>query len=301
MSVSDPANRFENHRFRDVSYLVTINISALILNPVVVAYAIDPLVVTFWRCFFGALIFIAIALIAQPNFYRDFNRSQLGSMLVAGFALAVHFVSLMEGLYLLNLGVALAIMATGTIWTGLLGIILLKQILAPGQWAGLIVGSGGILLYAWIGGSLGDYNVYGLVWLLVSSLSFATYIVLGQKVRASTPNFAYVAVVFSVAAVISFLYAMATNHSLVPEHSSDWVGVALITFLGQIMVHSVSNLYLKHGEATLLQLTMLVQIPLGAVIGWLLFDQLIGVRLAPALLLVIMGLLVYLLSKAKAG
>ena len=301
MSESAPANRFENHRYRDVLYLVTINISALILNPVVVAYEIDPLVVTFWRCFFGALIFIAIALAAQPNFYQDINRSQWGFMLVAGFALACHFISLMEGLYLLSLGVALAIMATGTIWVGLLGIILLKQMLTSGQWAGLIIGFGGILLYAWIGDTLDNQNPAGLVWLLVSSLSFAIYIVLGQKIRPSTTNFAYVAVVFSVAAVISFLYAMATNHSLAPERSGDWIGIALITFLGQIMVHSISNLYLKHGEATLLQLSTLVQIPLGAVIGWLLFDQLSRIELVPALLLVIFGLVIYLLFKSKPG
>lgn len=299
MIFASAGDRIQDHRYRDLMYLVTINVSALILNPIVVAYAMDPLLVTFWRCFFGALIFIPIALITQPKFYKKINRSQWGFMLVAGITLAGHFIALMEGLYRVSLGVAVTIMSTGTIWVGLLGIILLKQRLTTGQWAGLIAGFSGILLYAYIGDSLEYKNSSALIWLLVSALSGAVYIVIGQKVRSNITNFAYVAVVFSVAGIISLIFSLATNHSITVEQSSDWVGIALITFFGQIMVHTVTNLYLKHGEASLLQLSVLVQIPLIAIIGWILFDQRIGIEVVPALLLTIVGLVIYNLTQPK--
>ena len=85
---------------------------------------------------------------------------------------------------------------------------------------------------------------------------------IGQKVRATMTNFAYVAVIFAVAAVVSLGYSLITQRPILVEKSSDWMGILLITFLGQILVHTVSNLYLKHGEAALLQLTTLIQIPL---------------------------------------
>lgn len=299
MTFASAGDRIQDHRYRDLMYLVTINVSALILNPIVVAYAMDPLLVTFWRCFFGALIFIPIALITQPKFYKKINRSQWGFMLVAGITLAGHFIALMEGLYRVSLGVAVTIMSTGTIWVGLLGIILLKQRLTTGQWAGLIAGFSGILLYAYIGDSLEYKNSSALIWLLVSALSGAVYIVIGQKVRSNITNFAYVAVVFSVAGIISLIFSLVTNHSITVEQSSDWVGIALITFFGQIMVHTVTNLYLKHGEASLLQLSVLVQIPLIAIIGWILFDQRIGIEVVPALLLTIVGLVIYNLTQPK--
>lgn len=299
MIFASAGDRIQDHRYRDLMYLVTINVSALILNPIVVAYAMDPLLVTFWRCFFGALIFIPIALITQPKFYKKINRSQWGFMLVAGITLAGHFIALMEGLYRVSLGVAVTIMSTGTIWVGLLGIILLKQRLTTGQWAGLIAGFSGILLYAYIGDSLEYKNSSALIWLLVSALSGAVYIVIGQKVRSNITNFAYVAVVFSVAGIISLIFSLVTNHSITVEQSSDWVGIALITFFGQIMVHTVTNLYLKHGEASLLQLSVLVQIPLIAIIGWILFDQRIGIEVVPALLLTIVGLVIYNLTQPK--
>lgn len=299
MTFASAGDRIQDHRYRDVMYLVTINVSALILNPIVVAYAMDPLLVTFWRCFFGALIFIPIALVTQPKFYKRINRSQWGYMLVAGLTLAIHFISLMEGLYSVSLGVAVTIMSTGTIWVGLFGIILLKQKLTTGQWVGLIAGFSGILLYAYIGDSLENKNSTAIGWLLISSLFAAIYIVIGQKVRSSITNFSYVAVVFAVAAIISFGYSLVTSHPIVVEQSRDWLGIALITFFGQIMVHTVTNLYLKHGEATLLQLTGLVQIPLIAIIGWLLFGQRIGIEVIPALLLTIVGLVIYNLAQSK--
>lgn len=301
MTFASTGDRIQDHKYRDVLYLVTINVSALILNPIVVAYAMDPLLVTFWRCFFGALIFIPVALITQPRFYKKISGSQWGFMLVAGLTLAIHFISLMEGLYQVSLGVAVTIMSTGTIWVGLLGIILLKQRLTTGQWAGLIAGFSGILLYAYIGDSLENKNSSALIWLLVSALSSAVYIVIGQKVRSNITNFSYVAVVFSIAAFISFGYALITSHPIAVEQSSDWVGILLITFFGQIMVHTVTNLYLKHGEASLLQLTVLVQIPLIAIIGWILFDQRIGIEVVPALLLTIVGLVIYNLTQPKTG
>jgi drug/metabolite transporter (DMT)-like permease len=279
--------------------LVLINVSALILTPIVVAYAMDPLLVTFWRCFFGAVIFAPTALIAQPRFYRHITPSQWVWMSVAGITLALHFVSLMEGLYRVDLGAAITIVSTGTIWTGLLGILILNRFLVFGQWVGLIIGLGGIVLYAYLGDSLEIESMAGTVWLLVSALAFAIYALTGQKLRPDISNFAYVAVVFSVAAVVSFGVTMVTGRTVWVEQTSDWLGIALIAFFGQIMVHTLSNLYLKKGEAALLQLTALVQIPLLTVIGWVLFNQQMGIEVIPALLVIVLGIVIYVVSQRK--
>lgn len=279
--------------------LVLINVSGLILTPIVVAYAMDPLLVTFWRCLFGGVIFVPAALIAQPRFYQKIKRRQWAWLVVAGVTLAIHFVSLMEGLYRVDLGVAITIVSTGTIWTGLLGIIILKRFLVFGQWVGLVIGLGGIVLYAYLGDSLEIKSMAGTIWLLVSALAFAIYVVTGQKLRSDISNFAYVAVVFSIAAVVSFSIAMATGQPVWVEQTSDWVGIALIAFFGQIMVHTLTNLYLKNGEAALLQLTALVQIPLITIIGWVIFNQQIGIEVIPALLLVVLGIFVYVVSQQK--
>lgn len=301
MDISAASNRISRHHHRDVIYLLTINTSALILNPIVLAYALDPLLVTFWRCFFGALIFIPIALVTQPKFYRKINRTQWGYMVLAGLMLSIHFIGLMEGLYRVSLGVAITIMSTGTIWVGLIGIVLLKQILSTGQWAGLLAGFSGIVLYAYIGNSLDTKNSSALAWLLTSAICGSLYIVIGQKLRSNLKNFSYVAVVFSVAALVSLFYALIFEHSIVLSQNSDWIGILLITFFGQIMVHTVTNLYLKHGQAALLQLSVLVQIPLSAMIGWLLFEQKIGIEVIPALILTITGLIIYNLSQPKVS
>lgn len=222
-------------------------------------------------------------------------------MLLAGVALAIHFIGLMQGLYQVSLGVALTIMSTSAIWVGLIGIFLLKQFLTMGQWTGLALGISGIVLYAYIGSSFEADNLAALLWLLASATFAAVYVVIGQKVRATMTNFAYVAVIFAVAAVVSLGYSLITQRPILVEKSSDWMGILLITFLGQILVHTVSNLYLKHGEAALLQLTTLIQIPLVAIIGWVIFNQRIGLQVIPALALTIGGLVIYNLAQPRTG
>jgi drug/metabolite transporter (DMT)-like permease len=81
--------------------------------------------------------------------------------------------------------------------------------------------------------------------------------------------------------------------------SSDWVGILLITFFGQIVVHTLTNLYLKHGQAAILQLTGLAKIPLIAFIGWIFFNQEVSLAVIPALLLTITGLVVYNMAQSK--
>lgn len=301
MSLSAAGDRISEHRYRDVLYLFTINIAALILNPIVLAYQMDPLLVTFWRCLFGALIFIPIALVAQPKFYQSINKSQIGYMFIAGAALSIHFIGLMQGLYQVSLGIVLTIMATSAIWVGLIGMVLLKQVLTSGQWAGLVAGVSGIVLYAYLGNSFEAKNSIALLWLLASAICGAIYVVIGQRIRATVTNFAYIAVVFSVAAFIALMYSVITQKSIAVQQSSDWLGLILITFFGQILIHAVSNLYLKHGEAAILQLTTLIQIPCVAIIGWLLFDQRIGLAVVPALLLTIAGLVIFNLAQSKSA
>lgn len=300
MSLAAAGDRISNHRHRDVLYLVTINLAAVILNPIVVAYEMDSLLVTFWRCLFGAIIFLAIAIYVDPRFFRNIGQKQLSYMALAGFALTIHFVGLMEGLYRVSLGIALTIMSTGAIWVGLIGLVVLKQILTAGQWAGLVAGVAGIVLYAYIGNSFEAKNLAALLWLLASAISGAVYVVIGQKLRATTTNVSYVAVVFSFTAILAFIFSLILQRGVSVEQSSNWIGILLITFFGQILVHTVSNLYLKHGQAAILQLTTLIQIPVVAIVGWLLFGQQIGLEVIPALLLTIGGLTIFNLASTKS-
>jgi drug/metabolite transporter (DMT)-like permease len=123
--------------------------------------------------------------------------------------------------------------------------------------------------------------------------------VIGQKVRSTVSNFSYVVIVFLLAGAIALCYALVTDQSLTVTEPNDWVGILLITFFGQIVVHALTNLYLKHGQAAILQLTGLAKIPLIALIGWIFFGQAVSLAVIPALLLTIAGLVVYNMAQTK--
>ncbi|CAB4572305.1 MAG: EamA family transporter [Actinobacteria bacterium] len=299
MTFSGAGDRISNHRHRDLVYLLIIQFSALITSPIVLAYEMDPLVVTFWRCILGGLFFLPLALMTQPKFYRQINRTQWVYMLVAALALAIHFITYMEGLYQVSLAVFYTILSTGTIWVGLISMLVFRQLLSSGQWAGLFAGFGGILLYAYSGHTFEAENQTSLLLLLTAAITFALYMVIGQKVRSTVSNFSYVVIVFLLAGAIALCYALVTDQSLTVTEPNDWVGILLITFFGQIVVHALTNLYLKHGQAAILQLTGLAKIPLIALIGWIFFGQAVSLAVIPALLLTIAGLVVYNMAQTK--
>lgn len=299
MTFSGAGDRISNHRHRDLVYLLIIQFSALITSPIVLAYEMDPLVVTFWRCILGGLFFLPLALMTQPKFYRQINRTQWVYMLVAALALAIHFITYMEGLYQVSLAVFYTILSTGTIWVGLISILVFRQLLSSGQWAGLFAGFGGILLYAYSGHTFEAENQTSLLLLLTAAITFALYMVIGQKVRSTVSNFSYVVIVFLLAGAIALCYALITDQSLTVTEPNDWVGILLITFFGQIVVHALTNLYLKHGQAAILQLTGLAKIPIIALIGWIFFGQAVSLAVIPALLLTITGLVVYNMAQTR--
>lgn len=299
MTFSGAGDRISNHRHRDLVYLLIIQFSALITSPIVLAYEMDPLVVTFWRCILGGLFFLPLALMTQPKFYRQINRTQWVYMLVAALALAIHFITYMEGLYQVSLAVFYTILSTGTIWVGLISMLVFRQLLSSGQWAGLFAGFGGILLYAYSGHTFEAENQTSLLLLLTAAITFALYMVIGQKVRSTVSNFSYVVIVFLLAGAIALCYALITDQSLTVTEPNDWVGILLITFFGQIVVHALTNLYLKHGQAAILQLTGLAKIPIIALIGWIFFGQAVSLAVIPALLLTITGLVVYNMAQTR--
>jgi len=299
MTLSGASDRISNYRHRDAIYLLIIQFSALITSPIVLAYEMDPLIVTFWRCILGGLFFLPLALVTQPKFYRQITRTQWLYMMVAALALAIHFITYMEGLYQVSFAVFYTILSTGTIWVGLISMVVFRQFLSSGQWAGLIAGFAGILLYAYSGHTFEAKNQTSLLLLLTAAITFALYMVIGQKVRSTVSNFSYVVIVFTLAAVIALFYGFITGQSIAVVESSDWVGILLITFFGQIVVHTLTNLSLKHGQAAILQLTGLAKIPLIAFIGWIFFNQEVSLAVIPALLLTITGLVVYNMAQSK--
>lgn len=301
MNFSSASNRIANHPFRDTGYLIVIHSSALVISPIVLAYAIDPISVSFWRCLIAGLFFLPLALLTQPKFYRKISRKQLGLMVIAGVALAIHLITYMEGLYQVSLAVFYTIMSTGTIWVGLLSLIIFKQMLTPGQWAGLMAGFGGIVIYAYVGNSFEAKNLGSLLLLVIAAITFALYMIIGQQVRSTVTNFAYVSVVFTIASFAALGYAAIIGHSVIVDTQREWIGILLITLFGQIVVHAMTNLYLKHGQAAILQLTGLIKIPIIALIGWLLFQQQVSLAVIPALLLTITGLVIYNLAQPKSN
>lgn len=301
MNFKGVSNRIADHPFRDVAYLLIIQLSALVISPIVLAYAMDPLVVTFWRCLIAALFFLPLAFIGEPRFYRAINKKQWGLMLIAGIALAIHLITYMEGLYQVSLAVFYTIMSTGTIWVGVLSLLLFKQTLTAGQWAGLLAGFGGIVLYAYYASSFSAKNLISLLLLLIAAITHALYMIIGQQVRSTVTNFSYVAIVFSISTLIALGYALLTQSSLMVQTNREWLGIALIAFIGQIVVHAMTNLYLKHGQAAVLQLVGLTKIPIIAVIGWWLFEQKVSLAVIPALILTITGLVIYNLAQPKTS
>ena len=299
MGRSGTWGRISSHRHRDVIYLLVIQFSALITSPIVLAYQMNPLVVAFWRCLLGGLFFLPFALMAEPRFYRGITKMQWLYMLVAALALAIHFITYMEGLYQVSLAIFYTILSTGTIWVGLISMLVFRQLLSSGQWIGLLAGFAGILLYAYSGNTFEAKNQTSLILLVTAAITFALYQVIGQKVRSTVSNFSYVVIVFTLAAAIAFGYSLIAGKSVAVVKTSDWVGILLITFFGQIVVHTLTNLYLKHGQAAILQLTSLAKIPLIALIGWIFFSQEVSLAVIPALLLTIIGLIVYSIAQSR--
>jgi drug/metabolite transporter (DMT)-like permease len=222
-------------------------------------------VVAALRMIFSSFILVPLVLVspAAKRELSGLSRKHLLLLLLAGLFLALHFILWVSSLSLTGVTSSVVFVTTSPLFVALFTILVLRERVSRIFWCGLgLAILGGVT----IGGN--DVIGGGARWkgdllALGGAVAIAGYFLVGSRLRRRLSLIGYVFPVYTCAAIILFIAALASGVSLAGYGWKSYLYCFLMAFVCQILGHSLFNWALKHLAATVVTIAVLGE-PVGA-------------------------------------
>lgn len=281
---------------RDYALLATGVLCASTAPPLIAATAAPALAIAFWRTGAAAVLLAPVALVRGE---RASGRA-LWLAVLAGVALAAHFGTFVPSLTYTSVASSAALVCSQAVWAALLSHALGER-LPRRAWLGTAVCFAGVLLITGVDVSLSGRALFGDLLALLGGVFGGVYIVTGGFVRRELSTLAYTQVCYGVCGVLLLLVCLAGGVSLGGYSDADWVRIAALTVVGQLLGHSIFNLVLRSISPTIVSLSSLFTVPLAAVIAALALGETPPAAAVPALALLLAGTALVISARERAA
>ncbi len=155
---------------------------------------------------------------------------------------------------------ATALVCSQAVWAGLLGRVLGER-LPKRAWAGTAVCLAGVLLITGVDVSLSARALGGDALALLGGIFGGAYIVTGGFVRRELSTVTYTLLCYGACALLLLAVCVASGQSLGGYAADDWVRIAALTVIGQLLGHTLLNLVLRSISPTIASLATLFTVP----------------------------------------
>jgi drug/metabolite transporter (DMT)-like permease len=229
------------------------------------------------RLGFAALIIAPLAALRVRSELRGLRRRDLLLGIGSGVFLALHFSAWIRSLEYTSVASSSALVATNPLWIALASVLLFRQRISAPTWLGVLVTIGGSVLIAISdgGGAGGSHALLGDALALLGALAGSGYFLVGSRLQRRLSTLAYIALVYSSAAVILIAVALGAGAWRPDQPAPAYPPLAYLLLLGlalgpQLGGHTAFNWSLRHLSATFVAIATLGE-PVGAALLALLF------------------------------
>ncbi len=230
---------------------------------------------------------------------RRLGPREIGPVLVASLALAVHFGSWVESLYLTSVASSVVLVSASPLFV-LLWELLARERVTRGQWLGAGIGLLGVAVIAFADAHARAGALTGDLLALLGALAFSVYLRAGRRARQNLPVLSYVAPVYGLAGLGLMLLQPLVGPVLWPLDSSAWLMTALLVLGPTLIGHTGFNFALRALPASSVAMASLLE-PLAAVlIAWPLLHSLPGASDVAGGAMTVLGLMIFVIAGAGA-
>ncbi len=217
----------------------------------------------------------------RQHIWRDYvrlKRTEVITLLVSGALLACHFAAWIASLSHTTVMASVVLVSTTPLWAGLASALLAGERTSRGTWVGMLAAVIGATLIGLVdldqAGS--STSIWGNLLALSGAVFMAGYLVIGRGVRRSLSLFAYIWVVYAIAAVILILLAIASRLPLTGYSQRAVLWMVALGLIPQLIGHSAANYAVRQLPAPLVGTTILGE-PIGStLLAMLLLDETVG-------------------------
>jgi drug/metabolite transporter (DMT)-like permease len=267
-------------------------------GPLTALVAAPVLAIAFWRNAAGAAALLPVLLTRERGTLAGLRLRDLRSSAVAGLFLAAHFAAWLPSLSMTTVAASIALVTTTPIWTALAARISGVHLAAP-VWWGLVLAVLGAALIAGVDVTVSLRAVAGDGLALLGAIAAGGYVLAGARARERLATSAYTVVCYSVCAVVLAVAALIVDVPLAGFSARDWWLIAAITFVAQLLGHTLLNLVLSSVGPTVVSLAVLLEVPGSLVVALVLLHQAPPLLALPGMVAVVLGVALVIRSSSS--
>jgi drug/metabolite transporter (DMT)-like permease len=257
-------------------------------GPLTALVAAPFLAIAFWRNAAGAAALLPVLLTRERATLTGLRWRDLRSSVVAGLFLAAHFAAWLPSLSMTTVAASIALVTTTPIWTALAARAAGVQLPAA-VWWGLVLAVFGAALIAGVDVTVSLEAVAGDGLALLGAIAAGGYVLAGARARERLATSAYTVICYSVCAVVLAVAALIVDVPLSGFSARDWWLIAAITFVAQLLGHTLLNLVLHSVGPTVVSLAVLLEVPGSLIVALVLLQQAPPLLALPGMAAVVAG------------
>jgi drug/metabolite transporter (DMT)-like permease len=273
---------------REVALMAVAVVGVSLSGPLTALVVAPVLAIAFWRNAAGAAAMLPVLLTRQRATLIGLRRRDLRSSGVAGLFLAAHFAAWLPSLSMTTVAASIALVTTTPIWTALAARI--SGVRLPAQvWVGLVLAVVGAALIAGVDFAVSLEAVAGDGLALLGAIAAGGYVLAGARARQRLATSAYAVACYSTCALVLAVAALVIDVPLTGFSARDWWLIAAITFVAQLLGHTLLNLVLSTVGPTVVSLAVLLEVPGSLIVALVLLDQAPPLLALPGMAAVVVG------------
>src|SRR4051794_9487412 len=273
---------------RDLA-LMAVAVCGISLSGPLTALVVAPvLAIAFWRNAAGAAVLLPGLLVRGRGALTGLRIRDLRSSALAGLFLAAPFAGWLPSLSLTLVAASIALVTTTPIWTALAARIAGVR-LPTAVWWGLALAVVGAALIAGVDFAVSREAVIGDGLALLGAIAAGGYVLAGARARERLATSAYTVTAYSTCAIVLAVAALVVGVPLAGFSARDWWLIAAITFVAQLLGHTLLNLVLSSVGPTVVSLAVLLEVPGSLIVALVLLDQAPPLLALPGMLAVVVG------------
>jgi drug/metabolite transporter (DMT)-like permease len=229
--------------------------------------AAPSLVIAAYRMTIASVVVVPVALWRHQNELRRLRATEWLLAAASGAFLALHFAAWVTSLEYTSVTSSVVLDATSPMWVAIGSWLLLRERLTRPVIFGLIVAVAGSLVIG-LGDmtqGTGSVSLLGNSLALVGALMVTGYWMIGRRVRGSLSLVPYVAIVYSMAAVVMLIMVAGARQPLTGYDTTTYVWLVLLALVPQLVGHSSFNWALARLPAVFVAIATLAE-PIGATV-----------------------------------
>jgi drug/metabolite transporter (DMT)-like permease len=273
---------------RDLAIMGVAVVGISLSGPLTALVLAPALAIAFWRNAAGAAAMLPVLLTRERAGLTGLRRRDLRSSLLAGLFLAAHFAAWLPSLNMTSVAASIALVTTTPVWTTL--IARLSGVRLPRVvWWGLLLAVFGAALIAGVDVTVSLEAVKGDGLALLGAIAAGGYVLAGARARERLSTSAYAVVCYSTCAVVLAVAALIARVPLGGFSARDWWLIAAITFVAQLLGHTLFNLVVPSVGPTIVSLAILLEVPGALIVALILLDQAPALLALPGMAAVVVG------------